>query len=52
MVDEQFGTTDVFILLPVEQVSRRYSRRFGVPKNALNDEERSASLTPRVLPKG
>ncbi len=52
VVDEQFGTTDVFILLPVEQVSRRYSRRFGVPKNALNDEERSAALTPRVLPKG
>lgn len=37
VVDEQFGTTDVFILLPVEQVSRRYSQRFGVPNSATND---------------
>ncbi len=37
VVDEQFGTTDVFILLPVEQVSRRYSQRFGVTKGATND---------------
>ncbi|GIX15887.1 MAG: ornithine-acyl ACP N-acyltransferase [Rhodothalassiaceae bacterium] len=50
VVDEQFGTTDVFILLPVEQVSRRYSQRFGVPKaDALNDEEEAAAA--RALPK-
>ncbi|RMD86593.1 MAG: GNAT family N-acetyltransferase [Alphaproteobacteria bacterium] len=32
VVDHQFGTTDVFILLPVERVTRRYSERFGTPR--------------------
>ena len=33
VVDHQFGTTDVFILLPVERVTRRYSERFGTPRD-------------------
>ncbi|GER05912.1 ornithine-acyl ACP N-acyltransferase [Iodidimonas muriae] len=36
VVDYQFGTTDVFILLPVERVTKRYSVRFGTP-GAVND---------------
>lgn len=36
VVDHQFGTTDVFILLPVERVTKRYSLRFGTP-GAVND---------------
>jgi len=38
VVDYQFGTTDVFILLPVERVTKRYSQRFGTP-GAVNDGE-------------
>lgn len=40
VVDHQFGTTDVFILLPVERVTKRYSQRFGTP-GADNDPETS-----------
>jgi L-ornithine Nalpha-acyltransferase len=29
VVDEQFNTTDVFILLPVERITRRYSDRYS-----------------------
>jgi len=36
VVDYQFGTTDVLILLPVERVTKRYSVRFGTP-GAVND---------------
>lgn len=38
VVDHQFGTTDVFILLPVERVTKRYSQRFGTP-GADNDPD-------------
>ncbi len=38
VVDYQFGTTDVFILLPVERVTKRYSLRFGTP-GAVNDAD-------------
>ncbi|MGF1606770.1 MAG: GNAT family N-acetyltransferase [Rhodothalassiaceae bacterium] len=34
VIDYQFGTTDVFILLPVERVAKRYSDRFGPQKPA------------------
>ena len=34
VVDEQFDTTDVFILLPVERVAKRYSNKFGAPQAA------------------
>ncbi len=30
VIDRQFGTTDVFIYLPVSKISPRYSSRFGV----------------------
>ncbi|GAK34780.1 ornithine-acyl ACP N-acyltransferase [Iodidimonas nitroreducens] len=42
VVDDQFGTTDVFILLPVERVTKRYSMRFGTP-GAINDGEAEAA---------
>jgi putative hemolysin len=29
VVDRQFGTTDVFIYLPVTRIDRRYRHRFG-----------------------
>lgn len=36
VVDKQFGTTDVFILLPVEKIARRYSRHYDL-KGEAND---------------
>ncbi len=47
VVDYQFGTTDVFILLPVERVTRRYSQRFGTP-GAVNDPD----TPPDAIAKG
>ncbi|MEM8799748.1 MAG: GNAT family N-acyltransferase [Pseudomonadota bacterium] len=34
VVDRQFGTTDVFILLPVERITRRYSDRYALDRLA------------------
>lgn len=42
VVDYQFGTTDVFILLPVERVTKRYAQHFSVP-GAVNDGEDAAT---------
>ncbi|WP_374763002.1 GNAT family N-acetyltransferase [Yunchengibacter salinarum] len=42
VVDEQFGTTDVFILLPVEKIARRYSRHYDVGEGA-NDTDGKAA---------
>jgi putative hemolysin len=40
VVDHQFGTTDVFIILPIEAINERYFAHFGAPdefaKNAGN----------------
>lgn len=36
VVDEQFGTTDVFILLPVEKIAKRYSKKYDL-KDEAND---------------
>lgn len=36
VVDEQFGTTDVFILLPVERIAKRYSKHYDL-KDEAND---------------
>lgn len=36
VVDEQFGTTDVFILLPVEKIAKRYSKKYDL-KGEAND---------------
>ncbi len=38
VVDEQFGTTDVFILLPVENIARRYSKKYDL-KDEANDTD-------------
>lgn len=40
VIDHQFGTTDVLIILPVEQIKTRYFSHFGAP-----DE-----LTPQIAP--
>lgn len=42
VVDEQFGTTDVFILLPVEKIAKRYSKKFDYQGEA-NDAEPSVA---------
>ena len=31
VIDRQFGTTDVLIILPVEKIDPRYFGRFGTP---------------------
>jgi L-ornithine Nalpha-acyltransferase len=31
VIDHQFGTTDVLIVLPVEQIRTRYFAHFGAP---------------------
>lgn len=41
VVDKQFGTTDVFILLPVERIAKRYSKHYDVGEQA-NDEADTA----------
>jgi L-ornithine Nalpha-acyltransferase len=35
VVDHQFNTTDVFVLMPVSRISSRYSARFGSPRGAV-----------------
>lgn len=42
VVDEQFGTTDVFILLPVENIAKRYSKKFDLQGEA-NDSDKTVS---------
>ncbi|GHF14928.1 ornithine-acyl ACP N-acyltransferase [Kordiimonas sediminis] len=42
VVDAQFGTTDVFVLLPVEKIAKRYSRHYDVGVEA-NDQAATAS---------
>jgi putative hemolysin len=36
VVDHQFNSTDVFVLLPVANISSRYFARFGAPHEALS----------------
>lgn len=43
VVDEAFGTTDVFILLPVERVAKRYAKHYDL-KNEANDTAVAAKL--------
>ncbi|PCI64343.1 MAG: hemolysin-like protein [Kordiimonadales bacterium] len=40
VVDKQFGTTDVFILLPVERIAKRYSKHYDL-KTEANDTAES-----------
>ena len=35
VIDHQFNTTDVFVLMPVSRISSRYSARFGSPRGAV-----------------
>jgi putative hemolysin len=48
VVDHQFGTTDVFILLPVEKIAQRYSKKFEYKSEAndtqANDTEGSVAV--------
>jgi len=39
VVDKQFGTTDVFILLPVERIASRYSKHYDLGAEANDSEE-------------
>ena len=34
VIDAQFNTSDVFILLPVERITKRYSHRYSIEKTA------------------
>jgi putative hemolysin len=31
VIDHQFGTTDVFVIMPVEAIKSRYFDHFGAP---------------------
>jgi len=42
VVDTQFGTTDVFILLPVERIAKRYSKHYEL-KTEANDAPQAAA---------
>jgi putative hemolysin len=44
VIDHQFGTTDVLIILPVEAIRSRYFEHFGAP------DEFASSLTPELAP--
>jgi len=49
VVDHQFGTTDVFILLPVERIASRYSKKYDVSELA-NDAAAAAAEAKRAAP--
>ena len=34
VIDHQFGTTDVFVIMPVEAINTRYFAHFGSPNEA------------------
>lgn len=44
VVDHQFGTTDVFILLPVEKIAARYSKKFDLGDGANDASGATAKL--------
>ncbi len=35
-VDTQFNTTDIFVVMPVERITKRYAGRFAVGANDTN----------------
>ena len=53
VIDRQFGTTDVFLILPMERVAERYTARFERDEEfeAVLPVGRRAQLFGRVLPK-
>jgi len=44
VIDHQFGTTDVFVVMPVEAINTRYFDHFGAP------DELSGPATPGLVP--
>lgn len=44
VVDHQFGTTDVFVVLPVEAIATRYFAHFGAPDEFINPPAGDAKL--------
>jgi putative hemolysin len=44
VIDHQFGTTDVFLVMPVEAINTRYFDHFGAP------DELTAAITPEFGP--
>lgn len=44
VVDEQFGTTDVFILLPVEKIAKRYSKHYDLKEEANDTGKATAAV--------
>ena len=44
VIDHQFGTTDVFIIMPVEAIRSRYFAHFGAP------DELTAPIAPEIAP--
>jgi putative hemolysin len=43
VIDNQFGTTDVMIIMPTENISERYINHFSLP------EEKTANLSSTYL---
>ncbi|WCL54649.1 GNAT family N-acetyltransferase [Gimibacter soli] len=43
VIDHQFGTTDVFILLPVEKIADRYSRHYDLAAEANDGQDTAAA---------
>ncbi|TNE64620.1 MAG: GNAT family N-acetyltransferase [Alphaproteobacteria bacterium] len=43
VIDTQFGTTDVFILLPVERIASRYSKHYDLGAEANDSDEKVAA---------
>jgi putative hemolysin len=44
VIDRQFGTTDVFVVMPVKQINSRYFARFGAP------DELTSPIAPEFGP--
>ncbi|MEM8743020.1 MAG: GNAT family N-acyltransferase [Pseudomonadota bacterium] len=45
VIDHQFGTTDVFVIQPIEAINERYFTHFGAPDEF---EQATPSLTPQL----
>ncbi|MDA7947999.1 MAG: GNAT family N-acetyltransferase [Hyphomicrobiaceae bacterium] len=45
VIDHQFGTTDVFVILPIEAINERYFAHFGAPDEY---EQTVPSFTPQL----
>ena len=45
VIDHQFGTTDVFVIQPIEAINERYFSHFGAPDEF---EQAAPSLTQQL----